>query len=405
MTVGQDPGLEDDPWCCSGGTDCAGLNQHDCEFHLPQCAWGPTDCPRANSAKTAATAAAPLTPTFGRGYKYSAPRDEDAAFMTRSKAPETFPYQLNPKTAPADMDWRDHGAVSLVRNQGQGETCWAFSTAGSVEGAMVAVGGAKTVQSLSPQYLEDCMNIPCANSSGTPDNAFAWIAAHHGGSVYSYDSYPYLDSDCIFWDPPRTCLSNGTLSPNTVKTPVVGFHHTIVSNETDLMLAVVQQPVSIAIMSSLASFTTCESPDYYWHACLVPGSLCSHPRAHANTTPFVIHNIYTVDTGGVYYDSGCEDITAEMLDHAVLLVGYGTDPKTKEDYWLVKNVSLCAGCCILFLHCTVLSLLHPLLRLFCFRSTLLTPTRHTRMQTHFILSTTYRAVSLCRLLCSQYPVL
>ena len=30
--------------CCMSGiapqTDCAGLSQHDCEFHLPQCAWG-----------------------------------------------------------------------------------------------------------------------------------------------------------------------------------------------------------------------------------------------------------------------------------------------------------------------------------------------------------------------------
>jgi tripeptidyl-peptidase I len=241
------------------------------------------------------------TVKYGRGYKFSAAAS--SAFLTRSTPHgATFPYQQAAARAGgvADaVDWRAKGAVSQVRNQGQGETCWAFSTAGSVEGAMVAVGGADAIEPLSPQYLEDCMDIPCANSSGTPDNAFAWIAAHHGGSVYSYTSYPYLDSDCIFWDPPRTCLSNGTLSPNTVKTPVVGYHHTIVSNETDLMLAVAQQPVSIAVFSSLGTFTTY--------------------------------------TGGVYYDKGCEDVTSDMLDHAVLLVGYGTDDATKEPYWLVKN--------------------------------------------------------------------
>lgn len=27
----------------------------------------------------------------------------------------------------------------------------------------------------------------------------------------------------------------------------------------------------------------------------------------------------------------------QLTNHAVLLVGYGTDEETKEDYWLVKN--------------------------------------------------------------------
>ena len=127
------------------------------------------------------------------------------------------------------------------------------------------------------------------------------MLSHWTGTVYSWDSYPYVDSNCIFWDPPHDCLSNGTLVG--AETPVGGYSHTIVANETDLMLAVSQQPVSIAIYSSVGTFTTY--------------------------------------TGGVWYDKDCEDVTADMLDHAVLLVGYGTTAATAtngaEDYWIVKN--------------------------------------------------------------------
>ena len=98
------------------------------------------------SAVAAASVAA--TPKYGRGYTY------DHTKKTRQwDASDLKAYQT--KIAPASVDWRTKGAVSPVRDQGQGETCWAFSTAGAIEGAAVAVGGAKALTPLSPQYLED----------------------------------------------------------------------------------------------------------------------------------------------------------------------------------------------------------------------------------------------------------
>lgn len=37
---------------------------------------------------------------------------------------------------------------------------------------------------------------------------------------------------------------------------------------------------------------------------------------------------------GIYDDHTCQN---EPFDHVVLVVGYGTDNRTNQDYWLVKN--------------------------------------------------------------------
>lgn len=200
--------------------------------------------------------------------------------LRKTSSCQKFESKVTYASLPESFDWRDQGAVTDVKNQGQCGSCWSFSSAGAMEGAWKIKSG--DLVDLSEQQLIDCSktygNLGC--NGGLMDSAFE----------YAIDT-----GMCLYDDAPYTAETGRCADVSSCKKEVFFDYCVDVTpaNQQHLTEAVTAAPVSIAI------------------------------EADTRTFQFYSSGVLTSDACGT------------NLDHGVLIVGYGEEDGTM--YWTVKN--------------------------------------------------------------------
>lgn len=195
-----------------------------------------------------------------------------------------FYISPNNITLPKSVDWRRKGAVTHVKDQGYCGSCWSFASTGVIESHHFIKHG--QLLSLSEQNLVDCTQMYGNHGchGGYPSKAFQYIRDY--GGIDTEQSYPYRASDGSCGQ--KLGRNSGVRVQSFVTIPRFD------ERKLQEVLATIG-PVAVCIDASNCSFQLYQS--------------------------------------GIYYEPYCNPT---HLDHAVLVVGYGTD-EHHQDYYIVKN--------------------------------------------------------------------
>ena len=193
------------------------------------------------------------------------------------------PFRYAKSETPKRVDWREHGAVTPVKNQGACGSCWAFSTTGAIEGINKIQTG--QLVSLSEQQLVDCdTEVDMGCSGGLMDDAFSYVVKN--GGIDTEQDYGY-------WAWGLPCQTRREHDRPVVT--IDGYEDVPTNDHDALKKAIANQPVAVGICANAAL--------QFYHS-------------------------------GIMTDKAC----CQSLNHGVLAVGYEDgDENGNEAHWIVKN--------------------------------------------------------------------
>ena len=192
--------------------------------------------------------------------------------------------------APDAWNWKDQGVVSDIKDQGSCGSCWAFSTMGNLEGLYALEK--HVVKTFSEQQLVDCDTLDSGCNGGLMEYAFTWLKDNGGFN---------LDTDYPYRGIKQACKSDPS---KYVDMQVTGYKK----------------------LANGYSNWDCVDEDGIKEFLYETGPLA----VALNANPLQTY------TGGIL-DKTAAQCPTSGLNHAVTMVGYGTDSASGVDYWLVKN--------------------------------------------------------------------
>merc|ERR1712151_3360 len=204
-------------------------------------------------------------------------------------------------------------AVTPVKNQGQGGSCWAFSATEAIESQMILKSGGKYDFTLSPQQRASC----------TPDSgAYGCLGCNGGFTEGAYEyvkSAPGLANG--FYIPYQQSL---TESENTLACPKAKVNQ--ITGEYEVLSGSYAQVSGYKYAVKPCTSGSCAHQDLKGLAAALeqtPVSVCVNAGAW---------NDYT---GGVLTSAACGSMAADAQDHCVMAVGFNATAPTP--YWIVRN--------------------------------------------------------------------
>ena len=199
----------------------------------------------------------------------------------KSKRTSYYSYHHGEPNLAQSVNLINTGTITPVKDQSTHcGSCWAFSVVGAIEGAYFKNTGNLT--ELSPSDLIDCSEHTYGCNGGYPGLAFEHVFSE---GIAKESDLPYIPTS-------KTCKKN---LDRSVKISSIIY----LNGSDDIMYTLDKKRVPVSAL------------------------ICAPP----NMTPY---------KEGVFNDENCMEHCSASVNHAVLVVGYGTDD-VGGDYWLVKN--------------------------------------------------------------------